>query len=55
MTDEHQFSTDEILVAIGRELKAQTELLRYIQMAAGFLAFLALIGVPAGIALAATP
>jgi hypothetical protein len=40
-------------VAIGRELKVHTELLRTIQMAVGFLAFLALIGVLAGIALAA--
>jgi hypothetical protein len=54
MTDEQRFSSEELLEVISRELRVHTELLRTIQMGVGGLAFIALVGVLAGIALAAS-
>jgi hypothetical protein len=43
--DQQQHTTDEILVAIGREVKAQTEDLRKIRTSVGFLALVTLISI----------
>lgn len=47
MTDQpvQQHSTDEILVAIGREMKLQTEHLSKIRTSVGFLALVALVSI----------
>lgn len=45
MTDQQQHSTEEILVAIGREMKAQTEHLSKIRLYVGFLALVTLLSI----------
>lgn len=45
MTDQRQHSTEEILVAIGREMKAQTEHLSKIRTSVGFLALVTLVSI----------
>jgi len=48
-----EFSTEEILVAIGREMRRQTEHLRKIRTSVGILALLSVIGLLGSIVLAA--
>jgi hypothetical protein len=56
MTDQPvQHTTDDILVAIGREMKLQTEHLSKIRTSVGFLALVALVSIVISvIALAST-
>jgi hypothetical protein len=48
-----EHSTEEILVAIGREMRQQTEHLRKIRTSVGILAFLAVLGLVSSLVLAA--
>ena len=45
MTDQQQHSAEDILVAIGREMKAQTEHLSKIRTSVGFLALVTLVSI----------
>jgi hypothetical protein len=49
-----EHSTEEILLAIGREMRQQTEHLRKIRTSVGILAFLSVMGLVASLVLAAT-
>jgi hypothetical protein len=49
MADQQQHSTEEILIAIGGELRAQTEHLAKIRTSVGFLAAVTLVSIILGI------